>query len=54
MNKEESKSEEMFVINTVSKNKIEGIYEFEIGEHIDCLDSVKKWCNAEIVAVSFR
>jgi hypothetical protein len=25
--------------------------EFEIGEHVDCLDTVKKWCNAEIVAV---
>lgn len=24
--------------------------QFSIGEHIDCLDSVNKWCNAEIVA----
>lgn len=25
---------------------------FQIGEHIDCRDSINKWCNGEIVAVS--
>ena len=24
---------------------------FSVGEHIDCLDTVKKWCNAEVVEV---
>jgi hypothetical protein len=24
---------------------------FHLGEHVDCLDSVNKWCNGEIVAV---
>ena len=28
------------------------IVSFQLGEHVDCLDSVNKWCNAEIVAVS--
>jgi hypothetical protein len=25
--------------------------EFEKGEHVDCLDTVNKWCNAEIASV---
>lgn len=26
--------------------------DYDLGEHVDCRDSVDKWCNAEIVAVS--
>jgi len=25
---------------------------FKVGEHIDCLDTVNKWCNAEVTAIS--
>jgi hypothetical protein len=25
--------------------------EFQVGEHVDCLDTVSKWCNAEIASV---
>lgn len=28
------------------------IPEFQLNEHIDCRDSVNKWLNAEVIAVS--
>jgi len=35
-----------------SKERQSIAVEFSIGEHVDCLDSVNKWCNGEIVSVS--
>jgi len=25
-----------------------------VGEHVDCLDTVNKWCNAEVVEVDME
>jgi len=25
--------------------------QWQLGEHVDCLDPLQKWCNAEIVKV---
>ena len=27
---------------------------FQVGEHVDCLDTVNKWCNAEVLEVAPR
>jgi hypothetical protein len=28
---------------------VESYCPFYVGEHVDCLDTVNKWCNAEII-----
>ena len=34
-----------------AKENMSSSEEWSVGEHIDCLDTINKWCNAEITHV---